>query len=639
MTNRILRPIPFFLSFIFLINLGLFAFVNSRPIHWLQDELPCYRFFWSMDNVNELTLHSGLTSSDFIKPFAGRYTNGAFRPRHISNFFEMFSFKIMQSFEIGYFRDYSLISLHLFNVFLLWILVRLLTNTTQSAWLAAALMLNSGIALATLYFPFRPAKLLAVAFLLINWIILASTKKPFYLATNKKLFSFFAILLLSFFTDESYFLLVPALFIFLIYRDGLNATLKSRLIWPLLTTLASFLFLLYFLYHFSESIEQSQSWYGSYFSNFKNSLFNTHTYQDTLKAFFEYFLRRSLGYWSFSLLGGMAFIAFSTLLVLGLKQNKNINDLGFLICLITLILIKSILLPHMHIHPFIMPPETTFPSMLFFSYYYPYADAMIICLALAFFLKNKTSSQQSFHLCLGLITLINISNAAHIKEGIQDTLQYHGLDNDQRKKAVEDLLLIKQVMNSHPNESIYLSFYTGNSDLLDGRFGFDDSWPVYAGSIMTMYLRKLEDGHLITSLTNIQRKNKLASNDELNISDWFYDVQNRQLLNLSNLKRNERNKSFHPTRLTAQQWMEFKPVALVDSLEKITILVKGYADIQLIIDGQEIEDHQTYGESYQIIQFTVKQLTNSADNKAILRLKPSTEKNSISMIGPYLTGK
>src|SRR3990167_2989740 len=76
-------------------HLGLFIFLNNIPIHWQQDEITYHRFFWSKDTPESFTLHTGLTKGDILKPFYAQQIDGVFRPRQVSYYLEMLSFKFI----------------------------------------------------------------------------------------------------------------------------------------------------------------------------------------------------------------------------------------------------------------------------------------------------------------------------------------------------------------------------------------------------------------------------------------------------------------------------------------------------------------------------------------------------------------
>src|SRR3989338_3172065 len=157
-------------SLLIILNVGIFFYANTIPITWTQDEFFNYGFFWSMDAGNEFTLHTGFKKEDFSKIFMVKYIDEVFRTRQFYTLFEMFWFKFWQLQEDVLFKNYTLIGLHITNGILLGMIVLFLTKNKRAVILSFLLVLNSGICLATLLFPFRSAKLLAMSLFLLGWL-------------------------------------------------------------------------------------------------------------------------------------------------------------------------------------------------------------------------------------------------------------------------------------------------------------------------------------------------------------------------------------------------------------------------------------------------------------------------------------
>ena len=186
-------------------------------------------FFWSMDGIEKFTVHLGFHPADLAKPFVPYFADGAFRAREVSYVLEMTAFKFWQYFGQVFFRNYTLIFLHLLNATIVWFLTARITRCKKAAWLAALLALNSGVALATLLFPFRNAKILAVTFFLIAWLLVAGSKTKFCQTPFRTRAGFFVLILLDMFTDETTFFLAALLGIVIALRDGWRGLLHPKI--------------------------------------------------------------------------------------------------------------------------------------------------------------------------------------------------------------------------------------------------------------------------------------------------------------------------------------------------------------------------------------------------------------------------
>ena len=216
------------ITLLLIFNIGIFCTTNSSPIYWVHPELVTFWFFWSDEGIDTFKLHQGINGDDLLKPFTSVMDVG-FRTRHVSYFFDMFSFKFWQNFEMGFFRNYNLIGLHLLNTMLLGLLVFYITRKKYLGLFCSLLFLNCGIALGTLLFPFRSAKVLVMTFFLLAWIIIAGCKQEFSKASNLRFCTFFLILLLASFTDEIFFFISPILFFYIYLRDGKDGLFNKRL--------------------------------------------------------------------------------------------------------------------------------------------------------------------------------------------------------------------------------------------------------------------------------------------------------------------------------------------------------------------------------------------------------------------------
>ena len=620
-----------------LVNFGIFGYLNTRPIHWMNDEMPCYNFYWSMVDYNNLSLHSGIDSNDLIKPFISRYNDGAFRTRQVSYFFEMLSFKFWQSLEIGFFRNYTLIILHLINVILLWFIVYRISDNKWTAWFTALLLLNSGISTATLLFPFRITKLLMVTFFLCNFLVIFKLDRNLIVSRRRCLIVFFILFVFSCLTDEIFIFLIPIYFIFIKIYKNYNILNNIRFLKYLLISFIGLIIFLLFVYHFSEHVASSiKTWHNNYILNFLSYFKSPRTIFDNSNAFLCYFLRRNFGYWDFSFWGILAFISFMIMfasIAMGLEKSREIL---FPLSLLLIIIIKSFLMPHMSIHQFIMPKNTFFPSMFFFSYYYVYSDDVLIIFCMGLLLKNFLLDIKNFFLMLCCITIISISNMVHWTENINDALKFHHLNNEYREKIIDDVSYTRSIFIKNYNSPIYLSFPAGSSEFVDGRFGSNKYWPFYPAYLLTMFLPSFERGELITSLGNVHPNKPFSSPYELVNAKWLLDVPTHEFFNLSSIKQANNNNDLIPKYFRGDKWFKLNVLTVTGAKSHFVFFIKGESEIILQINDKQIPFIQTYGNSYQIFDFYISKAKNSDIINSVLNIHPNNDKKEVTLVGPFI---
>jgi len=498
-------------ALLIMVNIGIFIFANTTPIYWQQEEIVLHGFFWSMDGLDDFNLHTLLKSKDFLKPFSSYYVDGIFRTRQVSYFFEMVSFKFWQYFGKVFFQNYTLIGIHILNTMLLWLLVFRITKARETAWVSSLLFLNSGVALATLLFPFRNAKLLVMTFFLIGWLIIAYSKGKFCASSFWRIFSFLLAMVLAFFTDEIAFFIFPLLFFYIGFRDGFKELFHRRIVIAMIVSFVIWILLVLGALHMVSYTSHPNTTLGevsNFIHNLSGYLINPQSYQDIVKAFSGYFLRRNFGYWDLTPFGIAAGVS-ACLLMISIFWGKP-KRFQYKLCLILgiFIILKAILLPHnAGYHNTFMPKGTVFPSLFFFSYYYVYCEAVLLSLGIALLLHRPNFQSQRFVFLIGLVTIISLSNAIHLREGPPDALKNgNWWNNAYRRKVVKSVISAGEVLKKKEYWPLYLSFPSGNESLVKGRRTDEPTPNRYLRYIVTRYLRSFEQGRGLVSLDNVQPK-------------------------------------------------------------------------------------------------------------------------------------
>ncbi len=627
-----------FILFCLVINLLFFVYANTRPIQWLQDEMPAYRFFWSMDGVEKLTLHTGFTIEDFKKPFVSRFTVGAFRPRQVSNLVEMVAFKIGQFWGADYFRDYFLIFLHGLNVFLVGLLVRRLSGCVFLGWIAALMALNAGAALATLFFPFRLAKILVVTFFLSGLNLIIAQPQRFDRAKTSRLILFFSILIAGFYTDESSVFVLPLVAVYLWFFQGREVVLSPRLLKYTTVSFVIVISLGILFYFYSQPFDNHNTWHQSYWGNYAKYFFHFSTMKDIGRSWW-FFIQRNFGYWEMSVTGAASFLSFGTLVYFAGKSRKISQEYSFAGAVIFIILAKTLLMPHMAVFSYFMPADAVFPSMLYFTFYYVYIESFLFILAIIFLLFSYRENFKILAVLMGCVTVINFSNVVNMPRGVEATLKFHGLDTVERKKGVERARELRKFLSAPHDRPVYLSALSGNQPLIDGRFGFETSWPVYTAYILTMFLPELEKGEIIVSLDNVRPQRVFSSKDELVNANAFYDMASQQFVDLRYLKKTYGVASLKPRAIFAGDGslVDSRPIEALKG--DYIFFVKGLADIRLQLNDQSFDFKQDYGEAYKLIMFELKKDSLDYKLESQLHIRPVLPYTKVDLVGPFFIKK
>lgn len=619
-------------------NMGLFFYANTRPIEWIQNETLLHRFFWSMDDISQFSLHTGLTPSDFVKPFQAEFVDGLFRARQVSYFIEMITFKFWQALEIGFVRNYSLIGLHVLNVFLLGVLVYRLTRSREASALSMIVLLNSSIALSTLLFPFRNAKLLVITFLLIAWLILTYSDK-FYKAKRGQVFSFYAVLLLMLFTDEAAVAILPLPFLYLMFRDGLKDTFRPQIILGVVGLMTSFLILTYSFFKIYLALPEADPaliGYKSYFLDFLGRDFSYwHVLQDILNSFFNYFLAHNFGWWSFGGWGIISFLSFAILLGIGIvyRHSSLIKKLAISISFV--LLFKAFFIHHNGgLHEILMPKGAIFPSLFFFNYYYPYPDIVLWVFMMGLLWENISQKKALFVLAACLITLINISNVIHWRDGLRTTLEFHKFDDPDKQQGIRNAMAIKKLVAAHTGPA-YISFPTGPSDILKGRINDGDQF-VLARIIPVMFLKSLEEGKMIISLKNTKPKKALIYDDELRNAKYFIDagLSTQLTFDLEGFQKEYGLKALEPIKVSQDTVIKKLDINKVIPEDDIVFFIKGESSFIFTINDKKLAGEQIYGQSYQLFIYNLKSEMGGQSATVSLSLKPL--KGTAFLVGPFV---
>ncbi len=627
------------LVFILAVHLGLFIYINTRPLYWIHNELLLHRFFWSMNDINDFTLHLGFNRHDWIKPFHAMYVDGIFRTRQLSYFVEMLSYKFWQWLDVGFIRNYTLIFIHILNVVLLGILTKRLTQNNKTALFVALFSLNAGVCAATLIFPFRNAKLLVMTFFLLAWIILAKSKDRFSQTSFKNQISFYGCMLAMLFTDETGYIFALGLIFLLLMKEGKAIFKDQRICLGLTSTLLVFLSLCAVFFKIFMHLKSSGGnfiEFAGYLSNFPSYFTHLQTLTDTACAFFQYFLKYNFGYWDKTSLGILSFLSFLFILIMMFFVRRTSIERKLIGFLFGMIFLKAFFLPHNGgVHAIIMPPQTFFPSLLFFSYYYTYMDALLIVLAIGLALNAGFKDFKTLLIVMIPVTIMNFSNVIALKNGPPDALAFHDWDKDYRRAGVQSFLTTKEFLTQNRIEPVYLSFPTGNNDIFRGRIDDGDAF-VYARVVPIMFLKPLVDGRALISLKNIVSKVPRPSGNELSMAHEFYDVGTSAKYNLEKLKKLTGEEKLVGQEIKNGQVLTQKIEAQVIAGDFVLFFIKGSSDFVFTINGQKLLGKQFYGESYQFFDYNLASKATNSFVQIKLQVRGSAPNQQSYLVGPFI---
>ena len=626
-----------------LLTVVIYCVFNAQPIHWINNEIVGHRVFWCMNGANDFAYHTGLWWSDWIKPLYTDHVEGTFRLRQFSYLLEMLSFKFWQWLEVGYFRNYTLIALHAANAFLLGRLVFALRRSKFAALTVSLLFLNSGIALATLSYPFRNAKMLAVFLFLLAMLIIVRTQGSIAKSALRNRLSVCTLMFLALLTDEvSLFLLLIAL-LFVIVRDGVKETFSWRLMLPVGVTLAFLAGFGMYVHWFNVNVAQSPNmvqWQGTYFQKMGGYLTNIKTIKDVGVAFFGYFLRHTFGNWGLSLVGLVGFIGFIGLL--STMRKPASEHVRLIMIVVGILVFKSLVNPHVFTHGSIMPEGTIFPSLLFFNWYYAYPESMLLILILGLCINKgdghcfsgKTVSVT--FIAFASVLLIGASNAWTFRNGPEQLLAYHDFDNPERTKVAKDALQFQTYLKNNPKLTVYASIPTLQTETVTGRV-LDAEQNMYNRIFPTMFLKQMESDRVLTSLKNTRgrREYKVKEPVQLRVSDVVYDVMTHFTVDVNALR--ETHPDVDAQIWNAQQGVRSVRIPVTPETRKVSFFVKGHARITLLVAANPlVQLEQNYGQSYQAMAIDFPPGFIQGPMALTLRIAPTPTSNSIAFWGPFL---
>ncbi len=622
-------------------HLGLFLYVNQQPIYWLQNELVDQRIYWSMDDRDDFHLHTGITRKDITKPFTSRYVDGTYRTRQFSYYMEMLSFKFWQIFEIGFFKNYTLIGIHLLNVFLVGLLLYYLSKSYIVAIIGAGMLLNAGIALTTLLFPFRNAKLLVMTFILISWIIVAAWQRPLGQRRLFKVVLFFFSLFLALLTDEIAFIFVFIPFVYLSLRDGMKSLCDRKVLIGSVSVLFGFLsavFLSYRSYHIYATHGQTGAQFDHLGQLFKYVL-DPHTLWDVFRSFFVYFLRNNMGNWQMDVLGFAAFISSLLLIFLIVKHLKSV-DWKLVGALIFSMLIKTFILPHNGgVQSFFMPEDATFPSLYYFNYYYTYCDVVLWAILFGLMLRGVFVSFTNVVVVMCLVSAINISNGYHQQQALKPVLAFHNWESQDNQNLVNNLKEVKKYLADKSLWPIYLSYPGSESNMVTERrhnlYQIIHPHIFYERVVPVMFLPSIEKGRIITSYQNTKSKNALESNYELTNAKTFLDVHTGHLFNIEQIKTPNHFQNLLPDKSTIENPLIKKAAVNYDDIDNILFFVKGRSSFVIHINDVEIKGKQSYGPSYKRFKINLQNTNLEFPAKVEIRITPDNKDNTAYLVGPF----
>ena len=626
-------------ALIIFLNIALFMYINTVPIHWTNGEIVYHGLFWSLNNLDDVHFHTGLRMNEWIKPFYDYYVDGVFRLRHISYLSEMLSFKFWQYFELVFFRNYTIIGLHVLNVLLLGKLIFQMTQNKHSAYISALLMLNSGIAVSTLLYPFRNAKVLVMTFFLLGWLLVTSNNRKLTQLGWREFFSFFIVLLLAILTDETAIFIIPIIFIYITLKDKSSELIHPHTIIGFTALLGILGVLTYSALNITAIVTNSEPYTGAYFKffeNFRSYFSNFRTISDISKAFFNYFLRRNFGFWDKSLGGIASGIAAALLFISALVYKSKRRELKLVIAVSLIILAKAFLLPHNSgIHHTIMPEGTVFPSLLFFSYYYSYCETILIALIVGLLLNNASLPQNRFICLLSLVTIISTSNVIHLKNGPYDALTHFGWDRSSSQQQVKNVLAIEKALSNNKMHPLYLSFPSGHLKTL-GYWRFESPSPFYGRIIPIRHLRSIEEGRVIVSYQNLKPKQPFEFTHELSNTKIFYDVITKKMYDIEQIRTEKGLKAMVPEEFSKQTKSTKSLIAHSKDISHLVFFVKGISTFILEIEGEKTYNKQSYGQSYQMYFFDLKKNEFHAPPKILIRFISSAVNESVQLVGPFI---
>ncbi len=635
--NKFLRVIIAFGPWLgVFLPIATFVWIHAQPVAWTNGEIVYHGLFWSLNSHQDTAYHTGLWFSDWAKIFDYYFVDGIFRVRHLSYLIEMLTFKFGQLFGAVYLRNWGLILIHIINSLLVGKLIHQWRQNRTLATLAALTFLNSGIAMATLMYPFRNAKLLVVTFWLLAWIILSRPQRHFDRIPGRSLCLVWIAAFCAMITDETAYFLIPGLWLYIGFAQRRQLLWSRRTILFISTLLTAFVGFAIFAYTISPVPDdpnaalsfrhpQILAKYVSYWGN-------PHTYSDMASAFGLFFMRRNFGYWSASPAGLLGTIGFLGILGMCMIRCRS-KQFGIAGLLAGLFVVKTMVMPHdSGVHDTIMPQGTVFPSLLFFSYYYPYAEAVIVTLILGCLWPSMSFRSIQTAILAVAVSLISISHAIHLKCGPSDALKMFGWNSPEIQRQVRHIKQIGDVVSASDNTPTYLAFPTGHLPTL-GYDRFASPSPFYGRIIPIKYLKAIESGQAIVSYDNLRHATAV---EELHLAQAFYDTPSGQLYDLTQLKGVYPDHYFHARVFSKESQTSLKQQLPSLSREaQILFFVKGGSEFDITVAGQSYQLKQDYGYSYQMYAIDPR-VAHDTPSEFLFNVQSADQGSSVYLVGPFV---
>lgn len=242
---------------------------------------------------------------------------------------------------------------------------------------------------------------------------------------------------------------------------------------------------------------------------------------------------------------------------------------------------------------------------------------------------------------MGLVTLMSLSNVVHLKEGPPDAMKFgNWKDNAYRRKVVKSVLAAGDALNEEKLWPLYLSFPSGDLELVKGRRTDQPELNRYTRYILTRYLRSFEERRGIVSFKNVKAKVPFKSDSELFNARFFLDVPSGEIYDLEHL-RNKKG----ATAMVPEEIMRSAPRTMSQRIPKrhidnIIFFIKGRTTFLLYVDKQKIlAGQQFYGQSYQKFEISLKDMSFQPRPIISLKLKPVSEDHPAYLIGPFVFNK
>ena len=638
---------------VILLNAALFAYVNTTPIGWRHNEITHFNFLWSKSldkGAPEDNLRTGLHADDFQKIFLYRETENHLRFRQFSNLCEMIFFKFWQALNIQTFHNNSIIVLHVLNSFLIYVLMQRLTGSMITSTACALFFLNSGIALSTMLFPCRIPKILLITVFLSAWLTGEGMGKPN--ATRFRWMAFHFLLLLMVFTDEMALVLIPLMYL-LMSRNGSNGVTRRKSIVGLATVV-----MLYGLMRGLATMAAVHMGYTGDSLDFREIKLLIHKVPqtaflaDTLRAFFSYFSRRHFGYWDLSFFGGLSAVTFFVLLGI-LWRRASKNALGSFCIIVAFILIKSIGFPHPYgVHTYIMGWGTSFPSLLFFNYYYTYVDSCLIVIALGYLMGQLPGKKTKTGIFLLLVVLIvNASNGFHAQEGIKDAVNQHSYYKTGQRN-IPKIVGIQRIKQLAGNAPVYLSFPSGSLPVFSRYLSSESNvWEKdpeakhqqlfpdfidYNSIVLVQYLKMIEERQLIVSLRNVPSMRSFAEGEEICAAHYFYDVHKNIWQDLNALHTAGKAKEVFGEVSKGRNIEKNMDMPADVRNARLIFFVKGGSFVHVHIGSKTISLRQNYGYAYQIFRIALDSCKPSPSDKIKVLITAADDRTPVTLWGPFI---